>query len=162
MQVQVQGEWELVVRVEGTPAGQGRLSHKGRGRLVHSNAERLLPWRERIVWAARQAARGRANPARPLWVGVPVQTDMTVTVAKPKSAPKRRRSWPITRFSSDGDHHARAIHDALAQAGVIKDDAQVVEHTLRKVYPGEHPLALGVPGAVIRVRRLPESVCAGE
>jgi hypothetical protein len=38
---------------------------------------------------------------------------------------------------------------------VIKDDSQITELTIRKVYPGEHPEALSQPGAIIRLYTLP-------
>lgn len=149
--------WDLAVTVHGTPAGQGRVSFLGKGRpAIHSNQKKLLPWREAIIAAVREEAH-RGDGA--MIVGdVPIETDITITVAKPKSAPKRRRTWPITRSSTDLDHHVRAVHDALSRAGAFGDDSQVVETKARKVYPGEHPLALGEPGALIRVRVLPESL----
>ena len=149
--------WDLTIRVHGTPAGQGRVSFLGKGRpAIHSNAKKLLPWRDAIILATRQEA---ATGEGALVVGdVPIETDITITVAKPKSAPKRRRTWPITRYSTDLDHHIRAVHDALSKAGAFGDDSQVVETKARKVYPREHPLALGEPGALIRVRVLPESL----
>lgn len=153
--------WDLTVRVHGTPAGQGRVSFLGKGRpAIHSNAKRLLPWREAIIAAVHQEATHGDG-----WIiagDVPIETDITLTVVKPKSAPKRRRTWPITRSSTDLDHHIRAVHDALSKAGAFGDDSQVVETKARKVYPGEHPLALTEPGALIRVRVLPESLLGAE
>lgn len=154
--------WDLTIRVIGTPAGQGRVSFLGKGRpAIHSNAKKLLPWRDAIAAATRQAASEGEGGA--LIVGaVPIETDITITVSKPKSAPKRRRTWPITRSSTDLDHHIRAVHDSLSKAGAFGDDSQVVETKARKVYPGEHPLALEEPGALIRVRVLPESLLGAE
>ncbi|MEU0493532.1 RusA family crossover junction endodeoxyribonuclease [Nocardiopsis sp. NPDC006139] len=155
--------WDLAVTVHGTPAGQGQVSFLGKGRpAIHSNQKKLLPWREAIITAVRAELARTAGPARPAFVGEPMETDITITVAKPKSAPKRRRTWPITRSSTDLDHHVRAVHDALSRAGAFGDDSQVVETKARKVYPGEHPLALGEPGALIRVRVLPESLLGAE
>jgi Holliday junction resolvase RusA-like endonuclease len=82
----------------------------------------------------------------------PVAVDIAVTVAKPKSAPKTRRTWPATRSSGDADKHARNVLDALVDAAVIGDDSQVVELAVRKVFPGEAPDALASAGAVIVVR----------
>lgn len=159
----------LTITVHGTPAGQGRVSFLGKGRpAIHSNAERLLPWRaaiiaaalaitgghEYVAYKAHSAACARCGTAKAehaVFVGVPMAADITVTVEKPKSAPKRRQSWPITRSSTDLDHHVRATLDSLSKAGVFRDDSQVIELTARKVYPGEHPSALAEPGAVIRV-----------
>ena len=153
--------WDLNVVAYGTPAGQGQVSFLGKGRpAIHTNPKRLYPWREAIITAVREEAQRGGGW---LVVGdVPIETDITITVPKPKSAPKRRRTWPITRSSTDLDHHVRAVHDALSRAGAFGDDSQVVETKARKVYPGEHPLALGEPGALIRVRVLPESLLGAE
>lgn len=153
----------LTIAVHGTPAGQGRVSFFGRGRAVHSNHKKLMPWRASISAAARDAillnfpadaARVEDGKFVPILTG-PVLAEITITVPKPKSAPKRLTSWPITRTSQDIDHHARAVLDALTEARVWKDDAQVVELTIRKVYPWEGVDALGEPGAVIRLWQVP-------
>lgn len=153
----------LTIAVHGTPAGQGRVSFFGPGRAVHSNHKKLMPWREAIVAAARDAillaypadaARIEDGKFVPLILG-PVIAEITITVPKPKSAPKRLTSWPITRTSQDIDHHARAVLDSLSVARVWRDDSQVVELTIRKVYPGEGIDALDEPGAVIRLWPVP-------
>jgi Holliday junction resolvase RusA-like endonuclease len=159
----------VVFAVYGTPAGQGRISFRGKGRgAYHSNDAKLKPWRKAIINAA-QAATGRhtyidwqktcakcqvPEAEHALFVGVPMAVSVTITVEKPKSAPKRRRSWPITRYSTDIDHHARACLDALSQSGLLHDDSMVVELTARKVYPHEHLSALDQPGALIRIWRI--------
>ncbi|MEU5322930.1 RusA family crossover junction endodeoxyribonuclease [Streptomyces sp. NPDC021056] len=164
--------WQQVaeITVYGDPAGQGRVSFMGVGRpAVHSNAKDLKPWRRDIILAARAAtgAHGYTDRAgtcfvchvkkqdHGLYANIPTAADITITVPKPKTAPKRRQSWPITRYSTDIDHHARAVLDSLGESGVIKDDSQITELTIRKVYPGEHPEALDQPGAIIRLYTLP-------
>lgn len=163
---------DLVITVYGQPAGQGRISFLGKGRTKHSNDAQLKPWRAAIVTAAvevtgRHAYKGEKKDAalctvcqvprgsHAILIGVPVAADITVTVEKPKGAPKTRRTWPITRSSTDIDHHARAALDALSQSGVVyRDDSQVVDLRIRKVYPGEHTRALAEPGVVIRLREV--------
>jgi len=157
----------IVVTVYGTPAGQGQVTFLGKGRgAKHTNEKTLKPWRNAIVDAAL-AATGQHlfNEWQPgmcaicqvpkkqhgLLVGVPVHAEITITVEKPKSAPKRRRTWPITRYSTDIDHHARAVLDALSVAGVVADDSQVVRLTISKAYPLEGVDTLEQPGAVIRI-----------
>lgn len=159
----------VVITVYGTPAGQGQITFLGPGRgAKHTNEKTLKPWRRAIINAALEATgrheytewrAGRCACATPkkehaLFVGVPVAVDITITVEKPKSAPKRTRTWPITRFSTDIDHHARACLDALSKAGVFLDDSQVVKLTIGKGYPGEDINTLDRPGAVIHVRRI--------
>lgn len=162
---------EVVITAYGTPAGQGRITFLGPGHgAKHSNEDVLKPWRRAIIDAAKRATGCHeyiefgslkhcavcrtVAKEHGLLVDVPVAVDVTVTVEKPKSAPKRTRSYPITRYSTDVDHHARACLDALSASGLLHDDAQVVELVARKVYPGEHESALARPGALIRVRRI--------
>ncbi|MFB9558660.1 RusA family crossover junction endodeoxyribonuclease [Streptomyces roseoviridis] len=161
----------VVITVHGTPAGQGQISFLGKGRGArHTNEKSLKPWRNAIIQAAHKAtgAHGYIDPRRTgtcalcrtakdqhgLYANIPTGAEITITVPKPATAPKRRRSWPITRYSTDIDHHARAVLDSLSQSGVIKDDSQIVDLTVRKVYPAEHPDALDRPGAIIRLYTL--------
>lgn len=160
-----------VIVVLGTPAGQGRVSFMGKGRpAVHSNARQLKPWRRAVIQAARDVtgAHGYTDQngscltchvpkdQHGLYANIPTGAEITITVPKPKTAPKRKRTWPITRSSTDIDHHARACLDSLSESGVIKDDSQIVDLTVRKVYPNEHADALPEPGAVIRLYTLGE------
>lgn len=157
------------IAVYGTPAGQGAVTFLGKGRGArHTNAKTLKPWRQAIIDATRTTTGCHGYTDRGgtclicqtlksdhgLYAHIPTAVEITVTVPKPKSAPKRRQSWPITRASSDIDHHARACLDALTMAGLIRDDAQVTDLAIRKVYPAEHPDALSEPGALIRLYTL--------
>jgi Holliday junction resolvase RusA-like endonuclease len=75
---------------------------------------------------------------------------MVFTLPKPKSAPKRRRSWP--NRTPDVSKLARSTEDALTTAGIWADDARVVEYTrLAKVFPREDPDALESSGVVIEI-----------
>jgi Holliday junction resolvase RusA-like endonuclease len=148
---------ELCVQVLGQPVPQGSIRSLGKGRpSIHSNAERLLPWRERLQTAIEDAIREQHGQF-PL--AGPVAIDATFTMLKPKSAPKRRRTFPITR--PDGDKLLRAVGDALQNAGAMKDDSQIVQYHSRKVYPNEAPQALHVPGLYLFVYTVSESVSAG-
>lgn len=163
--------WQQVAEivVYGTPAGQGAISFLGKGRgAKHTNEKTLKPWRRHIIRATREATGAHgytdwagicltcriAKDQHGLYANTPTRADITITVAKPKTAPKRRRTWPITRSSHDIDHHARACLDSLSESGVIKDDSQITDLTIRKVYPDEHSEALDEPGAVIRLYTL--------
>lgn len=129
--------------VHGIPAPQGSKRHLGNGVMVEMS-NKVKPWREAVKWAAREAMAGRAPLDGPLWVG------MVFTVAKPKSAPKRKRTWPATK--PDLSKLARSTEDALTDAGVWTDDARLVEYVrLAKAYPGEDRDALASPGVTIYV-----------
>lgn len=138
----------LTFTVRGIPIGQGRITTYGRGMSVHSNAKTLKPWRNAVAFAAEAATEAALGP-HPYPLDGPVGLYVCFTVPKPKNAPKRRRSYPITR--PDLSHLLRAVEDALTAAGVWRDDSQLVDERAVKAYPGEHQHALTVPGALIRV-----------
>lgn len=146
----------LVITVHGQPKPKGSLKHVGHGRLVEQVAG-SKPWRTDVADATRKALLaahiGKVPIGRPPLEG-PLLVDITHTVAKPKSAPKRKVTWPITRSSGDVDKLARNTLDALTDAKAFGDDSQVLEVRSRKTYPGQHPDALGEPGAVIRIWRI--------
>jgi crossover junction endodeoxyribonuclease RusA len=133
------------ITIYGTPAPQGSkrfvgLSKTGRGILVESSAK-VKPWREAVLFAAREHGAKIEGPVH-LWVWF--------TLAKPKSAPKTRRTWPDKK--PDLSKLVRSTEDALVDAGTIEDDARIIQCLSMKVFPGEHDMALDVPGAVIEIR----------
>lgn len=134
--------------VIGTPAPQGSKRHVGHGIMVESS-KKLKPWREAVKYAALQHA-----PTLPL--DGPLHVRMVFTLRKPISAPKRRRIWPDR--TPDLSKILRATEDALTDAGIWSDDARVVEYTrLAKVYPGEDPDALHVPGVRVAIWTVSEA-----
>lgn len=141
--------------VHGLPAPQGSKSPKGRDRkgrvILVESSKNVKPWREAVRWAVYEAFR---DGQRKFFDG-PVRLEATFTLPKPKSAPKMRRTWPSTR--PDLSKLVRSTEDALTDAGVWRDDGQVVYLETRKVYPGEHMLALDVPGARITVSEVTEA-----
>jgi crossover junction endodeoxyribonuclease RusA len=135
----------MEIIVYGAPAPQGSKRHVGRGILVESS-KRCKPWREAVHWAAVESkARVRG----------PVEVVMTFTLAKPQSAPKRRRTWPDRR--PDLDKLQRSTLDALVSAGAIEDDGRVVAIRAAKVFPNESPDALDAPGVRIRLEAVDSS-----
>ncbi|TQE33138.1 RusA family crossover junction endodeoxyribonuclease [Streptomyces ipomoeae] len=160
----------LEITVTGTPAGQGAISFKGRGRAVHTNDDVLKPWRTAITRAAmrqlgtHQRVRMKKNPnclacKKPNRthgvISGPAAVQIVVTVERSKTAADRGDLWPANRTTSDIDHHARAVLDALSNASVYPDDGQVVALEVLKVFPiTPHPDALPKPGAVIRVWKI--------
>lgn len=145
--IQALDQW-LNVIVRGIPVGQGNITTYARGHSVHGNAKTLKPWRNTVALAAEVAMANNPGP-RPYPLTGPAALYVCFTVRKPVSAPKRRRIYPITR--PDLSHLLRAVEDALTAAGVWRDDSQVVDERAVKAYPGEHPDALPVPGALIRI-----------
>lgn len=149
----------ITVIVFGQPAPQGSKrfvgrAKSGRGILVESS-KAVKPWRQDVVAAALEARRG----APPLDGALIVR--MVFTLPKPASAPKRRRSYPMRK--PDLSKLARSTEDALVTAGVIADDARIVEYArLAKVFPGEDAEALDAPGVRIEIRTLEALVAAGD
>ena len=127
--------------IYGSPAPQGSKRHLGNGVMVES-CKRVKPWRESVKWTALQA-RGTNAP-----LDGPLRCTMVFTLPKPRSAPKRRRTWPDKK--PDLSKLVRSTEDALTESGIILDDARIVDFgATRKVFPNEDPDALDAPGAKI-------------
>jgi Holliday junction resolvase RusA-like endonuclease len=111
----------------------------GRGVMIESS-QLVKPWREAVVWAARE---------RNIKVSGPVSVRVVFTIRKPVSAPKKRKTYPDKK--PDLDKLLRSTLDALVTAGAIEDDARVIRLSSSKVFPREDALALDVPGAFIEI-----------
>lgn len=134
----------IEIRVVGTPGPQGSKRHVGKGVMVESS-KKVKPWRESVVWAARQHCSPMLAP-----LDGPLICEMVFSLKRPKSAPKRV-VHPATK--PDLSKLVRATEDALTDAGIWEDDARVVGFgNTRKVFArGVDPDALDVPGVVIRI-----------
>ena len=143
----------LIITVHGHPAPQGSKRHVGRGVMVESS-KKVKPWREAVKQAALDQIEGPQPPAFTTITG-PVRARIQFVFNKPKSAPKRRKTWPITRSSGDVDKLLRSTFDALTDAGIWRDDSQVVYVSAEKLYVGDDDTPLASPGAVIRLMAIP-------
>jgi Holliday junction resolvase RusA-like endonuclease len=153
---------DLMIIAYGRPAPQGskmaRPIYRGRGAdrvftgkvaQVESSKNGVNDWRADVKDAAEKVTAGI-----PGWAPLdgPLVARIVFTVAKPLSAPKRRRTWPDRM--PDLSKLLRSTEDALTGAGAWRDDARVVEYLrLAKVYPGEDRDALVSPGALIQIWR---------
>lgn len=144
--------------VVGTPAPQGSKKFVGM-RANHAvlveSSKKVAPWRKAVVKAA-----AAAYPFDEPFSG-PLRVWMTFFLARPKGhyctgkrAGQLRESAPVyPTVYPDVSKLARATEDALTDAGVWRDDAQVVEYViLEKRYIGD---ASPLPGAIITVERMP-------
>lgn len=138
--------------VYGIPGPQGSKSFKGlskktgKGIMVESSAK-VKPWREAVKWAAVESKNGAAP------LDGPLVARMVFTLPKPKSAPKKRKTYPDRK--PDVSKLARSTEDALTDARLIADDARIVGYSrLWKTYPNEDPEALDRPGVRIRIEAL--------
>lgn len=139
----------LTFDVLGRPAPQGSRRYVGHGVTIDAS-KRLKPWRSAVVEAAMNAMHAAGVDVWPL--DGPVRVYVTFRALKPRSAPKRRWTAPTTRTSGDLDKLVRACLDGLTDAGVWRDDSQVVALMAYKIYPDPaDPWPLNVPGATLTV-----------
>jgi crossover junction endodeoxyribonuclease RusA len=136
----------LQFKVFGVPAPQGSsrgFLHRSTGRVIvtHDNP-RTEPWRESVAWAALRAMREQDWPQAQGAVNVAA----VFRLPRPQSLPRRVKDQ--TR-KPDLDKLLRALLDALSQASVWRDDAQVVS-----VHAGKRYVADGeAPGVDVSVLR---------
>jgi len=134
----------VVIIAYGRVAAQGSKKHVGHGSMVETS--KYLPsWREAVKTAAIVAMENNN------WNKIlgPVSVMVTFTMPKPKSAPKRIRTFPDK--APDLDKCCRSVFDSLTQAGVWEDDARVVHCIAAKVFPGEGLNSLHTPGVHIEI-----------
>lgn len=150
----------MTITVYGSPAPQGSkrfVGHakSGRGILVESSAK-VKPWRQDVRAAAIEAISNipESTRARDFCYFGALEVHMIFTLAKPKCARKKYRTWPDKK--PDLSKLVRSTEDALTDAGVWEDDARIVRCVASKCYPGEGFDSLDIPGAVIHIRQVKE------
>lgn len=155
----------LTLTVHGVPAPQGSKKgfvHKNTGRVIlREQSERLAPWRGEITHRALMAMARFPEAQDQRWLlDEAVVVDMVFTFARPQSHYRTGRNKHLLRDDApprpigppDTSKLARAVEDALTDAGVWRDDARVVEYgRLAKVYVREDGDALDRPGVLIRL-----------
>ena len=142
----------LTFSVYGTPAPQGSKRHVGNGIMIESS-KRVKPWRQDVKYAALEAMGGDDPPSGPLWVNV------TFYLTRPKSHFRTGKNAHLLRDGApeypahrpDLDKLLRSTLDAMGEAGVWADDAQVVGVWAAKLYAAkDRP-----PGASVAVVERP-------
>lgn len=141
-------------RVNAPPVTQGsmRTFHRWKAdggclvSLTSDNGPKLKEWRALVATQAKRAMRDR------LPFEGPVRVDVLFLFERPKSHKMLDRTiqWPAVRGRNDIEKLVRAIHDAMTDAAVWWDDAQVAVLMAEKRYCD----GLDQPGASISVRRL--------
>jgi Holliday junction resolvase RusA-like endonuclease len=154
----------LVIEVRGVPAPQGSkrgFVNKGGGVSMVESSKKVKPWRESVKYAAVDAMHATTCPVDcPGWaypLAGPVHLAITFRFARPKFHFRTGKNAHLLRDAApvfpsgrpDLDKCLRSSLDALGEAGVFRDDAQVVHITARKHYADLQP-----PGARIVVRAL--------
>jgi Holliday junction resolvase RusA-like endonuclease len=159
--------------VHGQPAPQGSkraFAVRGKGgvptgrvAVIESSHDRVKSWRQAVVDAALAATAGRELP-----LDGPLKLGVVFALPRPKghygtgrNSSKLRDSAPVYPAGTpDLSKLLRATEDALTDAGIWRDDAQVVGYVkLEKIYAGAYgPTILPVPGASIVVQPIPAAV----
>lgn len=134
--------------VHGVPGQQGSKNAKhnpktGKTAIYEQNSERQQQWRQDVVSYGSDARKAAG------WDTVegPIRVAVLFRVPRPASVSIARRPYPHVK--PDLDKYVRNTLDGLKQAGVYKDDAQVVELWAAKRYATDDPS--GAPGAFIQV-----------
>lgn len=128
----------LRVFVAGHPAPQGSkniLQPPGRRASLVESSKRVKPWREDVRAALLDE---HGQPWRQFGDAA-VAVRLEFVMPRPTSTPKRRTPPAIRK--PDVDKLARALLDAITSAGVVADDARVVDlhATKRLAEIGETP-----------------------
>jgi len=147
--------------VYGIPAPQGSkkpVRNKYTGKIATvENSPNLAPWRQDVKFAAEAVL---TEAGRPASFSGAVVARMVFSFDRPASVKRNKRPWPSAY--PDLSKLARGVEDALVAAGVMKDDALIVEYTrLAKVYVGEDEEALDRPGVLILLGELVDLVPVG-
>lgn len=150
--------------VAGLPQPQGNHRTSPSGHTYDTNPK-LRPWRDAVVWNARQAA----DAARWTKATGPVMLWVTFYMPRPKghfgsgrhqdrlrpSAP----ALPITK--PDASKMLRAVEDALTDAGIWRDDSQVVWVRAEKRYGPPGVSVVVAPTDELAEPEMPEPVDLG-
>lgn len=118
----------IQVFVPGIPQPQGSKQAFRRGnKIVIVEANKKLPNWRRVVRDSLEAANVACEH-----IPAPVSLEVIFFLPRPKTV---QRLFPHTK--PDLDKLIRAINDSATDAGVIKDDSQIVEIVANKVYADE-------------------------
>lgn len=130
----------------------------GRIAVIESSHDRVKSWRQAVIDAALSAVDTRALAAELPLTG-PLQFGVTFVLPRPKSHYRTGRNAHLLRDSApvwpagkpDCSKLLRSTEDALTDAGIWQDDAQIVNYTsLAKVFG-----SAGIPaGALISIGRM--------
>lgn len=161
----------ITITAYGRPAPQGSkraFAVRGKGgvptgrvAVIESSHDRVKSWRQAVIDAALEAAAPTLVRERLPLTG-PLKLSVVFALPRPKGHYRTGRNAHQLRDSApryptgtpDLSKLLRATEDALADAGVFRDDAQIVRYDeLTKVYAG-HYADLPVPGAVIELAEI--------
>ena len=111
--------------VEGTPKAQPRVKAFARGKHAGVYTPDTADfWKAEV----RRAALAKCPTPEPL--RGPLSVQLTFLMPRPKS--RKGDVWHATK--PDGDNLTKAVLDALTDAGIWGDDAQVARQLVQKLY----------------------------
>lgn len=120
-------------KVYGLPAPQGSKTaiRNKASKVVGSreSSKAVAPWRQELAGKAREYVAEHGCLDGPLVLDVVFRFPMGSSARKAD----RERGWAPKSTMPDYDKLARAVGDSLKSAGLIKDDARIVDARIRKV-----------------------------
>jgi Holliday junction resolvase RusA-like endonuclease len=145
---------ELTVTVAGKPAPQGSKA-RGRNGGLYDMSKGLEDWRRRVAVTVRTHLPSPGWPAEA--IAGPAAVTVVFLLPRPVSHYINGKHGGLVKPTAplhpatrpDVDKLARAVLDALAKSGAIKDDGQVVTLAVVKTYG-----AAGSTGARIHLEAL--------
>jgi Holliday junction resolvase RusA-like endonuclease len=146
---------ELSFWVPGIPQPQGSTKNFKRGAKIITTSDnvKLRPWRNAVSWQAQVAAAGAGLSGLQMALGTfadPVVLYAEFYFPRPKGHFGKRGLLPSApthhTVKPDLSKLVRAIEDSLTDAGIWRDDNQVVTIAAAKHYTGN------APGVQISVR----------
>ncbi len=160
----------IVITVHGKPAPQGSkraFAVRGKGgvptgrvAVIESSHDRVKSWRQAVIDAALGANRPEEN-----WpLEGPIRIGLIFALPRPKGHFRTGKNAHLLRESAprfpvgvpDLSKLLRATEDALTDAGIWRDDSQIVAYgRLEKIYAGHYgDHVLTSPGAMITITTL--------
>ena len=133
----------FIVYGDAKPQGSKRAfvnRHTGKPAVVESAGAPLREWRQDVKAAARDALIQNGG----VQLEGPLVLEVTFWLRRPKHT---KNTWPVTR--PDLSKLVRALEDAMQDAGLFRDDSQIVFENVSKQYTEE------VPRAAVRIEELP-------
>ncbi len=138
----------IEIEVIGAPVPQGSLVGNPRfGGLRYSNDALLKEWRSKVIIALADTAPDDWDQNAPLYVTayfkfIRPKSHYGVKGLRP-SAPEHKATKP------DLDKLVRGIGDSIEQAGIARNDSQIIRWTVSKMWAGEQ----GPPGVRILISK---------
>ena len=140
----------LTCTILGTPQQQGSKRSLGPRRPSIEDNPKLRPWRADAIAALQASAAEQWGTVAPILEGVHVT--VAFVYQRPKGHYRTGRNAHLLRDDAPGyktsapdlDKLQRALGDALTQAGIVRDDALIVEWSARRLWGTTPLVALSV------------------